>query len=453
MKTRILSILLAIVMVLTMVPLFANGNESKNDDTPKNSEKQFKDLKDDHWASQAIQTMLERNILQGYKDGSFKPEGIVTRAEFAKLMVLTLNLPKGNATYSSFVDMQKNHWAVIFVEAARKYLTGFQTPQGIAFRPEYPAQREDMAVALVRALKLKLVDEGILNDFMDADEISPELRPYVATAIANKLMKGYKEDGKFYFNPMGELTRAETAQLLLNVLVSQKIVLPIDEKIVLPAPNQPLGSRAPAVLSAKGNTNYIELKWRSGVKQSELQYFKVTASLTDKTPQYPDNGYAAYFSSIEDDEMKILVGSGYNGNEFSNFEAGKTYYIAITTVFKDGTSVTSNVVRVGFTNVQPITTVPVTTSPTTTQPTTTVPATTVAPTTQPTTTVPATTVAPTTQPTTTVPATTVAPTTIPTTTVPATTVAPTTVPTTTAPATTVAPTTIPTTTVPVTTAA
>lgn len=410
MKRRILSILLVIVMVLTMVPMFANGNQSKNDDNEKQNEKQFKDLKDNHWANQAIQTMLERDIIQGYKDGSFKPDGIVTRAEFAKLMVLTLKLPKANASYSSFVDMQKNHWAVIFVESARKYLTGFQTPDGIAFRPEAPAQREDMAVALVRALKLKLVDEGILDDFVDADEISDELRPYVATAIANKLMKGYKEDGKFYFNPTGELTRAETAQLLMNVLVSQKILLPIDEKIVLPGPNNHQGPSDPAILSAKSNTNYIELKWRSGVKQSDLQYFKVTASLTDKTPQYPDNGYAAYFSSVEDDEMKIKVGSGYNGGEFSNFEAGKTYYIAITTVFKDGTRVTSNVVHVGFTNVQPITTVPTTTAPTTTAPTTTVPTTTVPTTTVPTTTVPTTTApttaAPTTAPTTVVPTTT-----------------------------------------------
>ena len=53
---------------------------------------QYTDLSEDHWAYGPISEMTDKGILDGYTDGSFKPNKSISRAEFAKILVLTLDL-------------------------------------------------------------------------------------------------------------------------------------------------------------------------------------------------------------------------------------------------------------------------------------------------------------------------------------------------------------------------
>jgi len=52
----------------------------------------FTDLASNHWAHDDIMDMVERGILSGYPDGTFRPNNTISRAEFAKIMVLALEL-------------------------------------------------------------------------------------------------------------------------------------------------------------------------------------------------------------------------------------------------------------------------------------------------------------------------------------------------------------------------
>jgi hypothetical protein len=179
--------------------------------------------------------LVEKGVISGYPDGTFKPNELVTRSEFAKMMYYTLGIDK-TSDYSGvivdqpfFVDVTGDNWEYMYVKYVGRYMTGFEAADGQAyFMGSEPAVREDMAVALVKALKLEaeLADDTkadyvyakLQEIFSDAAEISPNLRKFVLVAYEQKLISGYP-DGTF--GPQKPITRAETAALLVKVLSSE----------------------------------------------------------------------------------------------------------------------------------------------------------------------------------------------------------------------------------------
>jgi hypothetical protein len=206
-----------------------NSTESKPftyNITAGNDTSEFKDVPKTYWAYEEIMGMVKAGILCGYPDGTFKPENPVTRAEFAKIMVLALKITLTNPEKETFVDLPRSHWAYQYVEPAKGYLTGYKTSAGMKFKPDENAVREDVAVALVKAKGYQndeVNESEIYKIFRDADKISPALRKYVLIAQKRGLINGYP-DGTF--GPQKTLTRAEAAKLLWQIV--QK-----DEKIII----------------------------------------------------------------------------------------------------------------------------------------------------------------------------------------------------------------------------
>lgn len=54
----------------------------------------FKDVPETHWAYKAIEELAEMGIINGYEDGTFKPDGAVTRAEVATMLDRYMNSKK-----------------------------------------------------------------------------------------------------------------------------------------------------------------------------------------------------------------------------------------------------------------------------------------------------------------------------------------------------------------------
>lgn len=184
----------------------------------------FTDIKPGHWAMKAIREMAKRKILSGMGNNRFEPNGQVTRAQFATMLVKALGLPVSEPAAQTFADVGPQDWSYKYVEAAKDYLTGYKTQAGtVLFQPQVPAVREDMAVAIVKARGLDPAkDLSVLNTFSDSQNISENLKPYVAAAVNAGLMRGY-ENGTF--RPLGRLTRAEAAALLYKVMQGEKIVM------------------------------------------------------------------------------------------------------------------------------------------------------------------------------------------------------------------------------------
>ncbi|REE85314.1 S-layer family protein [Paenibacillus taihuensis] len=111
--------------------------------------------------------LLNRSVISGYPDGKFRPERVVTRAAFAKIMVLAAGLNPVKVSKTSFSDIKPSDWEAPFVEAAKSYLNGYKQANGkLVFKPDAPATREDVAVAIVKLKgynKTKLPDRTIIQ--------------------------------------------------------------------------------------------------------------------------------------------------------------------------------------------------------------------------------------------------------------------------------------------------
>jgi hypothetical protein len=180
----------------------------------------FPDVQDGNWAYPYVKELTEKRVMNGYEDGTFRPNSFVTRSEFAKMMTLSLQIPLLSSATPTFVDISQNDWEFIYVETAKKYLTGYHQDGRYYFKGKEPAVREDMAVALVKAMGIEnqTVDLSELPTiFSDHETISQNLQKYVLIAYKNKLLDGYP-DGTF--GAQRTITRAETAALLSKVYKS-----------------------------------------------------------------------------------------------------------------------------------------------------------------------------------------------------------------------------------------
>jgi hypothetical protein len=199
---KLLALFIALMLVSGMV-LSAHAEE--NSSYPQ----RFYDVPKDHWAFTYIAELVERGAINGYSDGSYKPNNTVTRAEWAKIMVVAADRPLSDSV-PTFNDMS-GHWANQWVNAAKPYMTSYEG--GSAFRPNIPTLREDVTVALVKLKGYNAddADFSYIAKFKDQDSISTNCKKYVAVAVETGLISGF-EDGTF--KGQNTLTRAEAATLL-----------------------------------------------------------------------------------------------------------------------------------------------------------------------------------------------------------------------------------------------
>ncbi len=92
--------LIALLICVAMVQPLAVGAV---DEKPAGK---FKDVAANYWARAMIEQAVEKGYVDGFSDGTFKPENKVTRAEFIKMLVDALKLPhveKGSPWYQPYV--------------------------------------------------------------------------------------------------------------------------------------------------------------------------------------------------------------------------------------------------------------------------------------------------------------------------------------------------------------
>jgi len=351
-KIKVLfSIFLCVAMIFcSTVPAFAakdnnsknNQNNSKNNNKYKYSTvniKCFDDVDENHWAYKYIMWMLDRDIVHGIGNNKFNPNGTVTRAEFAKMMVRTLDLKLISPDQPTFDDVNKKAWEYQYVESSKNYLTYYKTSNGNYFKPSEPSVREDMAVALVKALgyQNEAVDESIINQFADADEITPSLRKYVALAVKYGLMKGAPKDGKLYFSPMSNLTRAEASALLYRAFVVKEEKVPYEEdKLPYEDDENEEDIYVKPVVKVKTSDGKIVVSWNK-IDSPKFQGYRVVISKKDSTPAYPENGYLYYITDKNKTSVVIDNSKPYEVNsDFGNYlDKGVQYYVSVTAEYSD----------------------------------------------------------------------------------------------------------------------
>ncbi|MDD4237286.1 MAG: S-layer homology domain-containing protein [Desulfotomaculaceae bacterium] len=165
-----------------------------------------------HWAADSINQLVAAGTINGFPDGSFKPEKNITRAEFATILVKAFELAYQDGR--TFTDTAA-HWAGDYIAAAADngVVNGYETG---AFGPDDLITREQIAVMVVKAAKLS-ASAGELR-FADSSDISGWAREAIVTATQNGVMKGYPDNT---IQPQGNATRAEAVTVIVNALNSR----------------------------------------------------------------------------------------------------------------------------------------------------------------------------------------------------------------------------------------
>ena len=181
---KILALVLTVVMLLGM--------------TVCASAQQFTDLNEKHWAFENIMQLVSEGTIKGYPDGSFRPESLVTRAEFAKMF------GEGkNKKTTDFKDLASNHWSYNYVMSS-----GVDVDNEY-FRPDDYMTRGEVLDALWDRCGVKVEAKApgvITRQYADEDAVT--------WAYTTQLIKG--NDG-IDLRLSDTITRAEVTALILRV--------------------------------------------------------------------------------------------------------------------------------------------------------------------------------------------------------------------------------------------
>lgn len=187
------------------------------------------------WARPYIETLAERQFVEGFPDGTFRPDAPITRAQFAAMALKAFDLP-GGGERPDFRDVDRNYWAASAIAAVSKsgLVAGF--PDG-TFHPEENITRAQALVILSRVLGTNRPDAAAtLQRYADAQEVPEWARSAIATAADAGILVNYPDST--VIEPNSLATRGAVAALFYQTLARSGQSLPPLEIGTL-APNAP----------------------------------------------------------------------------------------------------------------------------------------------------------------------------------------------------------------------
>jgi len=117
------------------------------------SENNFSDVSADKWYNNAVSTLSRMGVIGGYADGTFRPDAPISRAEFAKIAV-SFTQNNGSTTYNYFTDVKTTDWFAPYVTAAKDagLIEGYSDG---SFKPESKITRAEACAIVNRTLGRK----------------------------------------------------------------------------------------------------------------------------------------------------------------------------------------------------------------------------------------------------------------------------------------------------------
>ena len=200
---KVLALVLAVVMIMGTVAVA--------------SAKDYTDVKNTDKYADAIDVLSNLNILDGYKDGNFKPEGTLTRAEAAKLIAVVNNAKvtgviKSGEAISALYENTQNYFVDCNDSWARP-LINYCRIMGLADGMTATTYEPQRTLTGVQWLKLMLTTlgfdtakEGYTGTGWDVNVLNRANEIGLTAGLADG-WKGIKE-----------ITRGEAAQILFNAL-------------------------------------------------------------------------------------------------------------------------------------------------------------------------------------------------------------------------------------------
>lgn len=302
-----------IEFVVSTVP----GSEDEDGDTPTS----LKDIAG-HWAAPFITAMVEKGLIAGFPDGTFKPEEKLTRAQYAAIIAKAFNETLSSTT-TNFTDVASDFWGKDAIAKANRmgFIAGFPD---VTFRPNDNLTRVQALVSLASGLKLSDGDAATLGYYTDRAQIPSYATDAVAIATEKGMVVNYPNVKEL--NPMREITRAEVAAMIYQGLVVKGLATAITSAHIVASDvkSQPLSDIAGhwaeqfilGLYNAGAVGGYPDGTFKPDDKMTRAQY----AALLTKALNPPIKRDAATFKDVAEDFWGyVAVQTAYKSGFISGF--------------------------------------------------------------------------------------------------------------------------------------
>ncbi|WP_438348828.1 S-layer homology domain-containing protein [Paenibacillus sp. FA6] len=201
----------------------------------------YSDITNHQWARNVLNALYAKGFMNNLRFEQFGSDDQTTRGEFATLLVKGLSLPLNYDGKQTFADLvpgaSSTTWDYAHIETATRagIVTGLT--DGI-FAPDQPITREQAAVMIARALKLKLavtdqkLKDNVAKSFLDSGKIDAYALASIEAVTKAGIMSGSavtaagQKKPSYNFNPKSNMTRAEAAKIAVELLKKSTKIFP-----------------------------------------------------------------------------------------------------------------------------------------------------------------------------------------------------------------------------------
>ena len=294
--------------------------------------------------TEAVDACTALNIIGGYPDGSFKPEGNITRAEVTKMICVALNGGKEPAvstnTTPTFSDVRGTSaaWAEGYIEScaaqgivsgvgAGKFapagnVTGVQLAKMLLVSLGYNSDNEGFTGnAWATNVNVRASQKGLYEGLETMDVSAPITRDNAAQMVWNAL-QAYEVEYKT------TLTTDANGQLVSQITVQDKVVGSNNDKITLLEDKYETESPSGILTAVKKEDGKDTYKLTVVIKSTEKDSKYTTGEQTF-------SGISGDYTSLLGQDVKVLVKPENNGKDASVYGVYATNKNTVVTSVKD----------------------------------------------------------------------------------------------------------------------
>jgi hypothetical protein len=185
--------------------------------------KYFPDILGDHPNKQAINSLKEKGIIDGYPDGTFQPDAEINRAELTKLIVAA-KVDEDIESYNNCFPDVKEEWFAPYICYAKEqnWVEGYPDK---TFKPEKPINRAEALKIILEVIFEESIEESETLEDESVADIGIELwyGTYFIFADNRDLLDKQHitvVDDKYYYYPDENISRKEVAETIYRSLIN-----------------------------------------------------------------------------------------------------------------------------------------------------------------------------------------------------------------------------------------
>lgn len=261
-----------------------------------------------HWSEANVDRACEEGIVNGYTDGSFKPNAKVSHQEAMTMVCRTveavlpgkLDMDRADNYMSVLTELEfAQSWALPY--GAALFDAGAAFVEDFSGKAGAPATRQTIGAWMVRALDLPVAPLCEVDVFPDMDKVDPMFTGEVHTLKHYGIMSGYT-DGSF--GPANQVTRGEFATVCVNVL---DCMAELDERAGTHELDDCLFLRKGTIESLDVKTGMVTFSWGDSYYIPVDTVIIMDGTSVDLRTLAGSSGQEIIVSFLQDQESSLVI--------------------------------------------------------------------------------------------------------------------------------------------------